>query len=199
MATSWVTFGNIWAAFCSNIWSHWTLTIVWFVDKSFFIEFPKLIASYRFSIKRASQFRETAPRTFLLCESTVTFRTNSKKCILPPTFCVHASVDSKKKNSLPENCRRYISSLQRYFKVSFAPLVDDYDSVTRFGEISPLWPISKTVRQSFEGLLVLGKISNLLWQTFCQSSIFFSVLKSKHWNKNLAIWSHWCTTTIQLF
>ena len=74
-------------------------------------------------------------------------------------------------------------------------------SVTRFGEISPLW------QQKFKSLailtslfslwqflqvsLVFGKILNLLWQSLKAIGQFFIVVNSQILKNDLAIWSHW--------
>ena len=40
-------------------------------------------------------------------------------------------------------------------------------SVTRFGEIPPLWQIFKNLWQYIYGLFGFGKVSNLLWHNLC--------------------------------
>ena len=64
------------------------------------------------------------------------------------------------------------------------------DSVTRFGEISPLWPNVKTL-WPFESVdLVFGKILSLFRQICYAFGQIFIVVNSHMLKNILLIWSH---------
>ena len=63
-------------------------------------------------------------------------------------------------------------------------------SVTRFGEIPPLWQILKIFGNIFKVYLVLGNFS-ALFGTISMLLGKFSLLKmAKYWKHNLVVWSH---------
>ena len=56
-ATSWVTFGNFWATFYSNIWSHWPWFTSWFTIWSVLFLIPSTKESApRFSQRKVHRF-----------------------------------------------------------------------------------------------------------------------------------------------
>ena len=66
-------------------------------------------------------------------------------------------------------------------------------SVTRSGELSPLWQKFKSLWQFSSFRLVFGKILNLLLQFFREIGQILYVVKWQNVDKNnLAIWSHCC-------
>ena len=63
------------------------------------------------------------------------------------------------------------------------------DSVTRFGEISPLWQNLKCLGQILGVYLLLGKIFEQLWQIFYAIWQIFAHINDQILKNNLAIWS----------
>ena len=65
-------------------------------------------------------------------------------------------------------------------------------SVTRFGEILPLWKIFKSLWEIF-GMVYFefGKQLYLLCVTFYATKQIFIVVNGQRLKNNLAIWSHW--------
>ena len=71
-------------------------------------------------------------------------------------------------------------------------------SVTRFGEISPLWQNFKSLWLFLRVYFVLGKILNPTGHIFRILGKFSLFLLAQYWRNNLAIWSHWSTTMLML-
>ena len=68
------------------------------------------------------------------------------------------------------------------------------NSVTRFGEIPPLWQICKNIWQFYDGLFVF--VQNFLptWVNFIYNLAIFMVVENGQMMKTIkAIWSHWLT------
>ena len=63
-------------------------------------------------------------------------------------------------------------------------------SVTRFGEISPLWPHFKYLAFVYGYNLALDKFLNLPWQIANAIRQIFIVANGQNVTNNLAIWSH---------
>ena len=69
--------------------------------------------------------------------------------------------------------------------------IDLLGSVTRFGEISPLWQNFNYLWKSFEGSFSNWQIFNLFWELFLLLGKCSMLQMAKCWANNLAIWSHW--------
>ena len=82
-----------------------------------------------------------------------------------------------------KSCRRK-KSLQRNCKA------DDCNSVTRFGEISPLWQNFKSLWLFFEDYFLLAKIFTSIGQIFMILDKFWMFFMAQSWKDNLTIWSH---------
>ena len=63
-------------------------------------------------------------------------------------------------------------------------------SVTRFGEISPLWSNVKSLWQVLRVNLIFGKVLNLLWLIFRYNTQIFIAENGNIIKINLAFWSH---------
>ena len=68
-------------------------------------------------------------------------------------------------------------------------------SMTRFGEILPLWQKFTSLWQKFDSLFLFGKMLSLLWQICDIVGLIFSVANGQIFKNNLTIWSHWVEQT----
>ena len=64
-------------------------------------------------------------------------------------------------------------------------------SVTRFGEISPLWQKFRCFGKSLTVYFLFGKMLSQLWQTCYIIFQIFTVANGQVLKNNLTIWSHW--------
>ena len=63
-------------------------------------------------------------------------------------------------------------------------------SVTRLGEISPLWQKNESPWQMFEGLFLIWQMLSLLWQICYIIGLIFIAVVGQILKYNLIIWSH---------
>ena len=70
-------------------------------------------------------------------------------------------------------------------------------SVTRFGEISPLWHDFKNLRQIIDALFSIWQNFNLTLGKIAIGQVFIVTDGHMLWN-NLAIWSHWLKPTYRI-
>ena len=71
-------------------------------------------------------------------------------------------------------------------------------SVNRFGEISPLWPNLRSIRQSFDGLFrQYQSIFSLLWQTLCKKVAIFQCFKYTNIEKIIQTSGHTGSSSFQ--
>ena len=59
-------------------------------------------------------------------------------------------------------------------------------SVTRFGEISPLWQNFKSLPKMIDGLFSIWQILNLLWQILYAIGMIYAVVSGQILNNNWA-------------
>ena len=72
------------------------------------------------------------------------------------------------------------------------------DSVTRFGEILPLWQKFTSLWQFFDSLFLFWQMLSLLWQICDINGLICIVANSQILKNNLTILSHWPQMTIKI-
>ena len=92
-----------------------------------------------------------------------------------------------------------LASFRYYSILHFHSQVCNYQvSVTRLGEILPLWIFFSLWQLLVFGYLVFGKILNLLWQIFRAFGQIFMAVNGQTLN-SLVIWSHWLSLFSTIF
>ena len=83
----------------------------------------------------------------------------------------------------------------RFLRLKMCPIIDDTvlvrSSVTRFGEILPLWQKFTSIWQIFDSLFLFGKMLSTLWQMCDIIGLIFIGANGHILKNNLTIWSHW--------
>ena len=117
-------------------------------------------------------------------EPTTTTRRTFTKALSPPQYLLNQSM-----NKMQIHVIIMLSKREVRMKVKQSHYVES--SVTRFGEISPLWQTFTSIWQNFDSFF-------LIWQnaesTLAICDIFgliFIVANGQILKNKLAIWSHW--------
>ena len=105
-----------------------------------------------------------------------------RKFVEPPSFTRNWAPLSLK---LETGCTRIIPPSECCLGISVLKI-----SVTRFGEISPLWQHFKSLWRLFEGLFSLGQNFETSWEKIFVIEIIFMVVNGWKLTNNVAIRTH---------